>query len=136
MKSKDRLSAAVHALLRLAELRDSITAEELASSLEVNPVVLRQTLVGLFDSGIVRTERGNNAWTLGREPVSISLRDVYVALGEPSLFVLRNRSEMSECLVEKSVDDVLASAFADAQAMLVERLGSLSLASLAADTHP
>lgn len=135
MKSKDRLSATVHALLCLAKRPQPVSAESLAITLEVNPVVLRQTLVGLRDAGLVRSDRGNNAWSLGRDAAAISVGDVYVALGEPSLFVLRNRSDDPACLVEKSVDEILGKAFAEAQAALVERLGAVSIASLAADAH-
>ena len=74
-------------------------------------------------------------WSLGRDAASITVGDIYVALGEPSLFVLRNRSDNPECLVERAVDEALSAAFEDAQRQLIERLGSVSLASLSTDIH-
>jgi len=111
------------------------STDALAASLEVNPVVLRQTLGGLRDAGLVRGERGNTMWSLGRDAASITVGDIYVALGEPSLFVLRNRSDNPECLVERAVDEALSAAFEDAQRQLIERLGGVSLASLSTDIH-
>lgn len=135
MKTNHRLSATVHALLDLAKRREATTTEALAASLEVNPVVLRQTLLGLRDAGLVRADRGNAAWSLARDAASISVSEVYTALGEPSLFVLRNRSDNPACLVERSVDEALSNAFEDARRRLIERLASVSLASLSTDTH-
>ncbi len=135
MKTNNRLSATIHALVNLANRREPTTTDALAASLEVNPVVLRQTLGGLRDAGLVRGERGNTVWSLGRDAASISLGDIYVALGEPSLFVLRSRSDNPKCLVELSVDEALLGAFDDAQRRLLERLGGVSLASLSADVH-
>ena len=135
MKTNNRLSATIHALVNLANLRESTSTDALAASLEVNPVVLRQTLGGLRDSGLVRGERGNTMWSLGRDAASITVGDIYVALGEPSLFVLRSRSDNPKCLVELAVDEALLGAFDDAQRQLIERLKTVSLASLATDVH-
>ncbi len=135
MKTNNRLSATIHALVNLANRREATSTDALAASLEVNPVVLRQTLGGLRDAGLVRGERGNTMWSLGRDATSISVGDIYVALGEPSLFVVRNRSDHPACLVERAVDEALTGAFEDAQRRLIERLGSISLASLSTDIH-
>lgn len=135
MKTNNRLSATIHALVNLAKRREPTPTDVLAASLEVNPVVLRQTLGGLRDAGLVRGDRANSVWSLARDAASISVGDIYVALGEPSLFVLRNRSDNPACLVERSVDEALAGAFDDAQRRLVERLGGVSLASLSDDVH-
>lgn len=135
MKTNNRLSATIHALVNLANRRESTSTDALAASLEVNPVVLRQTLGGLRDAGLVRGERGNTMWSLGRDAASMTVGDIYVALGEPSLFVLRNRSDNPECLVERAVDEALSAAFEDAQRQLIERLGGVSLASLLTDIH-
>ena len=135
VKTHHRLSATVHALLDLARRGGPATTEALAASLEVNPVVLRQTLLGLRDAGLVREDRGGTAWSLAREAASISVSDIYTALGEPPLFVLRNRSDDPACLVERSVDEALANAFEDARRRLIERLSSVSLASLSTDIH-
>jgi Rrf2 family protein len=136
MRFNSRLSVSLHALLHFAERREPLTSEALAASLHTNPVVVRQTMAGLREAGIVRSERGHGGgWFLSRDVASISVRDVYVALGGPALFLLRNRSENADCIVEKAVNKALTCAFSDAQALLIDRLGSISLASLSAEFH-
>ena len=135
MKTNDRLSATIHALVALANRRESTATDALAAALEVNPIVLRQTLGGLRDAGLVRGERGNTMWSLARDAAAITVGDIYIALGEPPLFVLRSRSNNPKCLVELAVDEALLGAFDDAQRQLIERLKTVSLASLATDVH-
>ncbi len=136
MSTNSRLSSSVHALLHLAERGTPLTSETMADSLRTNPVVVRQTMAGLRDAGIVRSERGHGGgWSLVRDAASITLRDVYVALGSPALFSLRNRSENPNCLVEQAVNAALSSATADAQTQFVERLGAVSLASMLQKFH-
>jgi Rrf2 family protein len=131
-----RLSSSIHALLHLADRDTPLTSEGLAGALRTHPVVVRQTMAGLREAGIVRSERGHGGgWSLGRDPASITLRDVYVALGSPALFSLRNRSENPNCLVEKGVNAALTSVTVDAQALFVERLGTISLASMSQQFH-
>jgi DNA-binding IscR family transcriptional regulator len=135
MSRNSRLSSSVHVLLHLAD-GGTLTSEALAGSLRTNPVVVRQTLAGLREAGIVRSERGHGGgWSLGRDTESITLRDVYVALDEPTLFSLRNRSENPNCLVEKAVNAALTSATVDAQALFIERMGTISLASMLREFH-
>lgn len=54
-------------------------------------------------------------------------------LGEPAVFAIGNRNETPECLVEQSVNVMLDGAFAEAEALLLERFSSVTPADLAAD---
>lgn len=136
MRFNSRLSTSVHALLHLAERREPLTSEALATSLRTNPVVVRRTMAGLREAGIVRSERGHGGgWYLDCDVASITMRDVYVALGEPVLLLPQIGSENADCIVEKAVNHALAEALGDAQALLVDRLSSISLADLSAEFH-
>ena len=113
-----------------------MTSEELSRTLSTNPVVIRRIMAGLRDMGIVRSERGHGGgWTISRDLATVSLRDVYSALGEPMVFALGNRMETPDCLVEQAVNAALDDAFDAAQALLITRLGVVTLADLAADFH-
>jgi DNA-binding IscR family transcriptional regulator len=63
----------------------------------------------------------------------VTLRDIYDAVGSPSVFAMGNRAENPACLVEQAVNEALDDAFRDAQALLIGRLGNISLADLSAD---
>ncbi len=51
----------------------------------------------------------------------------------PVLLAIGHRTESPGCLVEQAVNAALGDAFRDAEALLIERLGNVSLADLAAD---
>ena len=126
-----RLSGVLHVLLHMAEHDGPVTSETLARAMSTNPVVIRRIMAGLKAHGYVRSEKGHGGgWTLGRELSAITLADIYGALGSPSLLAIGNRSENPACLVEQAVNDALSDAFAAAEALLLERFRSLTLAEL------
>lgn len=63
----------------------------------------------------------------------MTLRDVYTALGSPALLAMGNRTEAPGCLVEQAVNAALDQAFGDAEALLLSRLGEVTLAMLSED---
>lgn len=134
MRRDSRLSGVLHVLLHMAERNEPMTSEELASCMGTNPVVVRRTMAGLREAGFVRSEKGHGGgWTIARDLKTVSLRDVYQALGEPVLLAIGHRTESPGCLVEQAVNAALGDAFRDAEALLIERLGNVSLADLADD---
>ncbi|OJG00263.1 RrF2 family transcriptional regulator [Pararhizobium antarcticum] len=134
MKRNSRLSAVLHALLHMAERGAPMTSDELAVCLQTNPVVVRRTMAGLRDVGLVTSGRGHGGgWALARPLEAVTMRDIYSALGEPMLFQMGNATESPGCLVEQAVNHALDDAFRDAEAMLIARLGEVTLAMLAQD---
>lgn len=134
MKSDNRLSAVLHALLHMADHGGPITSAELARMMSTNPVVVRRTMAGLRDAGLVRSEKGHGGgWELARPLDEITLRQIYDALGAPRLIAMGIPLAHPGCIVEQAVNRSLGAAFADAEALLVSRLGGVTLAALAAD---
>jgi DNA-binding IscR family transcriptional regulator len=136
MRRDSRLSGVLHVLMHMAEHKGPVTSEVLAKAMNTNPVVVRRIMAGLRDDGYVRSEKGHGGgWVLARDLSKITLRDIYDALGCPSLFAMGNRTEAPGCLVEQAVNAALDNAFHDAEALLLSRLGGVSLAMLSADFH-
>ena len=136
MKRNSRLSAVLHALMHMAERDRPMTSDELALCLDTNAVVVRRTMAGLRDAGIVTSGRGHGGgWHFARPLAEISLFDVYNALGEPILFQIGPATEMPGCAIERSVNGVIGEALKDAEAMLMERFEQKTLADLAEDFH-
>lgn len=124
----------LHVLLHMADSTRPRTSEELAHYLDTNPVVVRRVLAGLRALGMVGSVRGHGGgWSLTCDLNAVTLRDVYAAVGAPPLFAMGNRRTNPGCLVEQVVNDAVDGAFRDAEALLAERFGSLSLADLSAD---
>ena len=131
MKRNSQLSGVLHVLLHMAERDGPMTSEVLAKAMDTNPVVIRRIMAGLRDQGYVRSEKGHGGgWTLARDLSQVTLRDVYTAIGCPPLLAIGNRTESPGCVVEQEVNAALGEAFRDAQALLLSRLGEVTLASL------
>jgi DNA-binding IscR family transcriptional regulator len=93
-------------------------------------------MAGLRDAGFVRSEKGHRGgWSIACDLRAVTLRDVYIALGEPVLFALGNRTETPGCLVEEAVNEALSDAFRDAETLLIDRLESVSLTNLSVSFH-
>ncbi|MBI0537104.1 Rrf2 family transcriptional regulator [Roseomonas sp. KE2513] len=134
MMRDSRLSAVLHALLHMAEQDGPMTSEALALCMNTNPAVVRRTMAGLREMGLVRSEKGHGGgWHLASDLETVTLRDIYDALGAPQVFAIGNKTENPVCLVEQAVNDALDDAMREAEALLVRRLGDVTLAALSAD---
>ncbi|MGB0133923.1 Rrf2 family transcriptional regulator [Dokdonella sp.] len=134
MKRDSRLSSVLHALLHMAEHDGPMTSEAIGQCLGANPVVVRRTMGFLREAGIVSSGRGHaGGWRITRDLSVVTLQQLHEALGEPAIFAIGNRSENPSCLVEQSVNAALETAFAEAEALLLDRFAHVTLADLAAD---
>lgn len=134
MKRDSRLSSVLHALLHMAERDEAMTSDELSRCLSTNPVVVRRTMGFLRRAGIVTSGKGQaGGWRICSDLASITLRDLHAALEEPEVFAIGHRNEMPECLVEQSVNAALDRTFAEAEELLLRRMGEVTLADLAQD---
>jgi len=131
MKSR-RLSLALHVLVHLADRDGPMTSEDLAACVRANPVVIRRTLASLREAGLVRSVAGHGGgWSLARDAQNISVGEVCSAMGERLLFAVDLALE-SGCSIEKAVSGTLDEFIRDAEAQMLERLGQMSIAGLAA----
>jgi DNA-binding IscR family transcriptional regulator len=136
MPRSSRFSVALHVLTHLVEAPEPQTSEQLATCVRTNPVVVRRTLAGLREAGVVTSSRGSGGgWVLARDPADITLRDVYSALGErllDAIDVAGPRTARGGCLIQRAVSGTLDEFFDDAEALLAARLHRITLATLAA----
>lgn len=134
MKRSSRFSVALHVLVHLAERPgEPATSEHLAACVRTNPVVVRRTLAGLRQAGLVASAAGHRGgWTLARDAGDITLRDVYAALGERMLFAIELGEGNPDCRVQRAVSGTLDDFLHEAEALLAARLARLTLADVAA----
>ena len=136
MRRDSRLSGVLHVLLHMAQHEGPVTSEHMAKTMDTNPVVVRRVMAGLRDRGYVRSEKGHGGgWVLSCDLTQVTLRDVYAALGSPSLLAIGNRTESPGCIVEQAVNAALGESFDAAEALLLERLGEVTLATLSEDVR-
>ncbi len=136
MRRDSRLSGVLHVLLHMDQHDGPSTSEHMAKAMGTNPVVIRRVMAGLREQGYVRSEKGHGGgWTLACDLAKVTLRDVYSALGSPSLLAIGNRTEAPGCVVEQAVNAALGESFDAAEALLLQRLGEVTLAALSEDAR-
>jgi DNA-binding IscR family transcriptional regulator len=133
VSANSRLTVAVHALtwLALAHRRghERLTSDEVAASINTNPVVVRRCLGDLRQAGLVAVSHGTGAgWALARSPGSITLLEVYDAVSRDLVFALHRREPNVECPVGRGIRPVLASVYSRAVDALRRELSSTSIA--------
>lgn len=134
MNLDSRLSSVLHLLLHLMDTEDAIPSEKLATAMNSNPVVVRRTMAGLREAGLVTSEKGHGGgWRLSCDPEQTTVLDVYRALGFPRLFAMGNRCETPTCLIEQAVNVALNDAFQEAEALITAQLDTLTLFALSTD---
>lgn len=136
MKRDNRLSGVLHVLLHMAGTKGPVTSDTLARMMRTNAVVVRRTLAGLREQGIVCSEKGHGGgWTFAADPDRVTLHDIYTALDSPTLFAIGNRGEQPTCLVEQAVNDVMNDALQDAGDLLMARFREVTLGELHRRLH-
>src|SRR5687768_4557954 len=117
MKRSSRLSLALHALVHLHKQPDAaMTSTTLAQCLMTNPVVVRRALGALRDAGIVGATKGHDGgWRLLHPADEISLKAIYVAMGESLLIRTESDPGDRQCGIVRAVDRVMGEFLADAE---------------------
>ncbi len=133
MKITSRFTVAVHSLLAIYVLGKEykMTSDLIASSVNVNPVVIRRTLSSLKAAGIIDVKAGSGGATPVKSADDITLYDIYTAVDciDGNLFNFHENPN-PECPVGKNIHAVLDSRLKDAQAALENELESVTLADL------
>ncbi|TCM16598.1 BadM/Rrf2 family transcriptional regulator [Novosphingobium sp. PhB165] len=131
MRGDSRLSRMLHVLLHMARHNTPFTSEQIAKMLGTNPVVVRRTMAGLREAGFVSSERGRGGgWSFVSDPTTITLLDVHRSVGATDVIALGSGDSDPACGVERVVNHALAEATGEAEAILLRRLGEVTLAEL------
>ena len=126
----------MHLLLHMVDAKEPLTSEVLAKAMQTNPVVVRRTLGGLREAGIVASEKGHGGgWTVARAASKITLLQIHEALGAPSLVTFGNRTESPGCLIEQAVNAAIEETANAAEEMMLARFAKVTLSSIARDAH-
>ncbi|MFJ6665474.1 Rrf2 family transcriptional regulator [Streptomyces sp. NPDC091383] len=133
MSANSRLTVATHVLVWMELYRRQggtvATSEQIAESVNTNPVVIRRLLGDLRKAGLVSSRRGAGAgWVLARDPARISLLEVYDAVEPRTLFALHRALPNQECPVGRGIQPVMQEVYDQAEAAVRQELGKSTLA--------
>ena len=133
MAANSRVTIAVHALswMALAARRGLavLTSEQVAASVNTNPVILRRSLGDLRRAGLVEVRHGTGAgWSLARAPEDITLLDVYEAVEPAPLFALHHSEPNLECPVGRGIRPALGQVYGEIEQVMRSALARTSIA--------
>ena len=139
MQISSRFTVAIHifSCINTFENEYKITSDFLASSIQVNPVIIRKLLGQLKEAGLIEVKRGSGGASLAKEPGEITLLDVFNAvesLDDGKLFHFHENPN-AECPVGRNIHRVMDGRLEAAQAALENELKSTTLAQVVADTR-
>ena len=111
MQISSRFTIAVHILICIETFKEDykITSDFLASSVNVNPVVIRRLLQQLKKAGIINVKRGSGGAYIEKPLDEITLLDVYNAvecIDNGNLFHFHENPN-SRCPVGRNIHSVL-----------------------------
>ena len=137
MQISSRFTIAIHMLACMEAFKGEykVTSEFLASSINVNPVIIRRILSQLRDAGIVEVRRGTGGAAPAKPLQEITLLDVYRAVDcveEKALFHFHENPNMS-CPVGRNIHNILDDKLLRAQEAMEWELQAVTLADLMAD---
>jgi DNA-binding IscR family transcriptional regulator len=139
MAANSRLTVAVHALAWLAlarrQGRDVLTSDQVAASVNTNPVIIRRCLGDLRRAGLVRVRRGAGAgWSLAREPGQIMLLEVHDVIGPEPPFGLHHTEPNLECPVGRGIRPALDQIYGEVEQSMRRELALVSVADVLTKT--
>lgn len=137
MQISSRFTIAIHMLACMDVFKDDykITSDFLASSINVNPVIIRKILLQLKDAGLIEVKRGPGGATIAKPLDEITFFDIYQSvdcLEENTLFHFHENPN-PDCPVGKNIHNVLDDKLFRIQAAMEQELKSITLADVKED---
>ena len=140
MQISSRFTIATHMLIMIAleSKNNKVTSDFLASSVGVNPVIIRKTLSQLKKADLISVARGTGGAEIIKDLEDISLLDVYQAvecLGKTGQLFSFHDNPNPACPVGANIHGVLDEKLDKIQEAMEEELSQTSLARVVADAE-
>jgi len=109
MSTSSRFAVAVHVMTLMAWAEEEpLKSEQVAESVNTNPVVIRRMLCELAESNLVVSQSGSMGGSkLARDPKDITLLDIYQAVENRGVFALHRHPPSPNCPVGVNIGTVL-----------------------------
>lgn len=138
MQISSRFTVAAHVLICIEMFKNErkVTSDFLASSVNVNPVVIRRILQQLKGAGIVTVTRGSGGADTAKPLDEITLLDLYNAVecvDDGALFHFHEDPNQL-CPVGRNIHAVLDGRLEDIQRAMEEQMKSVTMRDIVEDT--
>lgn len=134
MQITSRFSIAVHVLICIETFKKErkVTSEFLASSVNVNPVVIRRLLQQLKSARIVKVVRGSGGTEIAKPLEEISLLDIYYAVEcvEDGALFHFHENPNPLCPVGRNIHNILDDRLDSIQKAMENQMKSITIADI------
>ncbi len=139
MQISSRFTIAIHMLTCMEAFKDEykVTSDFLASSINVNPVVIRRILSQLKDAGLIEVKRGTGGASIAKPLEEITFLDVYRAvecIEDNTLFHFHENPNVN-CPVGRNIHNILDDRLDRVQKAMEKELASITLAEVITDLN-
>ncbi|PFH10258.1 Rrf2 family protein [Collimonas sp. PA-H2] len=135
MPTSTRFAVAVHTLAALAVSGGKpLRSEDLATSVNTGPVVIRGLLSRLADAGLTKSQLGAGGGALLAKPADrIRLLDVYRAVEDTELFAMHRTPPSAVCPVGSNIQEAMRPVLERARKALETELSKVTIADIAVE---
>lgn len=131
MQISSRFTIAIHIFSCIDTFQNArkVTSDFLASSVEVNPVIIRRILLQLKGAGLVNVQRGTGGTTIAKPLEEITFLDIYKAVEcveDGELFHFHEKPNI-KCPVGRNIHNVLDEKLKRVQNAMERELDSITL---------
>ncbi|MFY0255422.1 RrF2 family transcriptional regulator [Chitinophaga sp. 30R24] len=125
-----RFPISMHILTLMASSEgELLSSDYIASSININPVLVRKEISNLRNHGLIESKEGKNGGaTLSRPATKIQLSEVYHAVQQASLLGNSKNEPNPDCPVGKQIKQHLHELYQEIEAALLLKLEKMSLA--------
>jgi Rrf2 family protein len=136
--TNSRFAVAVHVLTLMAWSDDEpLKSEQVAESVNTNPVVIRRMLCELAQAKLVVSQTGALGGSkLARKPDAITLLDVYRAIEYRGVFSLHRQPPSRRCPVGVNIETVLGNVLEEVDSAVEQVLAEITIADLVGRLKP
>lgn len=139
MQISSRFTIAVHILTAIEYFQKDykVTSQFLASSVNVNPVVIRRTLSQLKNAGLINVARGTGGATIVKPLDEITLLDVFNAVDsiENNTLFHFHENPNTSCPVGRNIHHGLDDKLQKVQDAMEDELKNITMADVVNDTE-
>jgi Rrf2 family protein len=129
MSTNSRFAVAVHVVSLMAwSGEEPLKSEQVAESVNTNPVVIRRMLLELAEAGLVVSQTGSLGGSrLANDPAKTTLLDVYRALEYGGVFSLHRQPPSRDCPVGVNIETVLGEVLSEVDSAVEQVLGQITI---------
>jgi Rrf2 family protein len=129
MSTNSRFAVAVHVLSLMAwSGEEPLKSEQVAESVNTNPVVIRRMLLDLAQAGLVVSQTGSMGGSrLATDPAKTTLLDIYNALECGGVFSLHRQPPSRDCPVGVNIETVLGEVLQEVDSAVEQVLKNITI---------